>query len=185
MKKPLWRVRSSQYVVNSPYYRLRKDEVELPDGHVIGEYFVRESEGFVIIFALTAGNDVVMVEQYRYGNDCVNLELPAGTLAPGEEPLACAQRELAEETGYTAARWDLIGAPFTEPSRSKAKMYAFLAQGAVASGTQNLEPSEAIEVAVKPLHEVRALLQAGKIPSLSCTMTIYRALELLAGAKGA
>ena len=179
MEKPTWRVRSSQYVVDSPHFRLRKDELELPDGHVIPEYFVRESEGFVIIFALTPADEVVMIHQYRYGNDEVNLELPAGTLAPGEDPLECAKRELAEETGYTSDTWQLIGAPFAEPSRSKSRMYAFLARDARKTDVQNLDASEVIDVTLLPRHEVQRLIHNAQIASLACTMTIYRALDIL------
>lgn len=179
MEKPAWQVTASTYVIDSPHMRMRRDSLLLPDGTELPEYFVRESEGFTIVCAITTGGDVVMIEQYRYGNDAINLELPAGTLAPGEDALACAQRELLEETGYTAPRWEQIGAPFTEPSRSKAHMYAYLALDASETAPQQLDPSECLEVRVLPLERVRAMLRDDAIPSLACTMTLYRAFDVL------
>ena len=104
MDKPQWRVRSSSYVVDSPYMRLRADELELPDGTIVSNYYVRESFGFVTILALTTDRQVILVRQYRYGADSIHLELPAGMLIEGEAPQECALRELAEETGYEVAR---------------------------------------------------------------------------------
>ena len=63
MEKPLWRVRRSSYVVDSPYMRLRADELELPDGTIVPDYYVRESLGFVTILALTADRQV-----YSFGS---------------------------------------------------------------------------------------------------------------------
>ena len=116
MEKPAWRRRSSTYVVDSPHLRLRVDELELPDGTVIPNYYVRESAGFVIVFALTTEREVILVRQYRYGADAIHLELPAGTIDDGEDPRDCAIRELAEETGYEAGDVELIGSYRAEPA---------------------------------------------------------------------
>jgi len=109
MEKPVWRRQASAYVVDSPYMRLRVDRVELPDGTIIPEYYVREATGFVVVFALTPDDRVILVRQYRYGADAIHLELPAGTIDEGEDPQTCARRELAEETGYEVERIEAIG----------------------------------------------------------------------------
>ena len=106
MEKPLWRRRASTFVVDSPHLRLRVDELELPDGTVVADYYVRESEGFVVVFPVTADDRIVLVRQYRYGTDAIHLELPAGGLHAGEDPRDCAARELREETGYEATSWN-------------------------------------------------------------------------------
>ena len=109
MEKPQWRLRASRYVVDSPYMRLRMDEVELPDGTIVPNYYVRESRGYCVVVALTERRRVVLVRQYRYGSDAIHLELPAGMIDEGEEPHECALRELAEETGYEAERFEKVG----------------------------------------------------------------------------
>src|SRR5579872_3649919 len=102
MDRPLWRVTASHYVIDTPHLRLREDTVELPDGTIVERYFVRESRGFVVIFALTPDRRVVLVRQYKHGIGRVVLELPAGAIDPGETPMETARRELSEETGYEA-----------------------------------------------------------------------------------
>src|SRR5271165_2768555 len=129
MEKPGWRLRASRYIVDSPYLRLRVDEIELPDGTVVPNYYVRESQGFVAIVALTDDDQVVLVRQYRYGADSIHLEIPAGTLHDGEDPRECALRELAEETGYEVERCDLAARYFAEPVRSTAPAYVYIAGG--------------------------------------------------------
>jgi ADP-ribose pyrophosphatase len=179
MEKPLWRRRSSTYIIDSPHLRIRSDEVELPSGVVIPHYYVRESLGFVMIFALTPQREVVLVRQYRYGIDAVIVELPAGTIDPGEDPLACAQRELAEETGYTAPRWEPLGVVPAEPVRSNSCMHAYLAFDAVPTQAQNLDIAEAIEPFTVTLDGLRDLLRTGGLGAASCVAAAYTALERL------
>jgi ADP-ribose pyrophosphatase len=179
MEKPAWRRRSSTYVVDSPHLRLRVDELELPDGTVIPNYYVRESAGFVIVFALTTEREVILVRQYRYGADAIHLELPAGTIDEGEEPRDCAIRELAEETGYEAGDVRLIGSYRAEPARSTAFAYMFLATNAKRTRDPLLDPSEVIEVELEPLESFRHMLRDGRIDNGASIATGYKALDLL------
>jgi len=179
MEKPIWRVRSSTMLVDSPHLRLRCDDIELPDGTALPDYFVRESEGFVMIFALTTRREVILVRQYRYGNDSISLELPAGSRERNEDPLACAQRELLEETGFTAPRWEAFLHASAEPVRSTSTLTAYIAYDAECTAEQHLDPSEFIEVELAPLAEFARMLRAGAIDSVACIATGYAALERL------
>lgn len=179
MEKPVWRRRSSTYVVDTPFMRLRRDEIELPDGTVINDYFVRESSGFVVVFALTPDRRVVLVRQYRYAADALGLELPAGTLDAGEDPLACAQREFAEETGYQAEDWEQIGTFTAEPVRSTALAYVYLARGARATSPQRLDLTEHIEVELADLRDVRAMLRDGRLDAIASVAAAYVALDVI------
>jgi ADP-ribose pyrophosphatase len=179
MEKPVWRRRTSAYVVDSPYMRLRVDRVELPDGTVIPEYYVRESAGFVVVFALADDGRVVLVRQYRYGADSVGLELPAGTIDDGEDPQACAVRELAEETGYAAERILPIASFSAEPVRSTSRCHLFLATGARRTVEPKLDPTEVIEVELASLESFRAMLADGRIDSAAAIASGYRALDYL------
>lgn len=179
MKKPEWRVRSSTFVVDSPYMRLRADELELPDGTIVPNYYIRESAGFVIVFPVTQDERVVLIRQYRYGSNALHLELPAGGLDAGEEPLACAQRELLEETGYVAASWEEIGTYYAEPVRADAKAYMFLATGARKVAEPQPDPTEVLEVEIATVEEFRAMLRDETIDTGHVLVTGYRALEHL------
>jgi len=179
MEKPLWRVRSSTYLIESEHLRIRSDELELPSGVVLPNYYVRESYGFVMIFALTPAREVVLVRQYRYGIDQVILELPAGSIDRGEDPLLCAQRELREETGYTAARWEALSVTPAEPVRSNSYLHAFLAFDATSTHPQTLDLTEAIEPFTVPLEAIRPMLRADEFGAVSCVAVAYRALDAL------
>lgn len=145
--------------------RLRADEVELPDGTIVPNYYVRESDGFVAIVALTGDGQVVLVRQYRYGSDSIHLELPAGMLLEGEDPRECALRELAEETGYEVESCELAGRFYAEPVRSTACAYVYIGAGARQVHEPSLDPTEHLEVELAPLSEFRAMLADGRIDS--------------------
>ena len=174
-----WRVTASSYVVDSKFLRLRKDTIELPDGTVIDEYFVRETRGFVIIFALTRDRHVVLVRQYKHGVAQTLLELPAGAIDPGEEPIDTAVRELLEETGYEAESMELVRAYVTEPTSSNAVAHLFLARNAKKTQPQDLDVTENITVELVPLDNLRELVRNGTIDCLPQVGAIYTVLDKL------
>jgi ADP-ribose pyrophosphatase len=179
MEKPLWRVRASVYLVDSPHMRLRSDELELPDGTIVPNYFVRESRGFATILAVTPDEQAVLVRQYRYGSDAIHLELPAGMLSDDEDPRECALRELAEETGYGVESCDLIAEFLPEPVRSTARAYVFVGTGARKFTEPKLDATEHLEVEVLPLSSLREMLADGRIDAAASVAAGYRALEYL------
>ena len=181
----MWRRRASSFIVDSPHLRLRVDEVELPNGTVVPNYYVRESHGFVIAFPVTSDGRIVLVRQYRYGSDAIHLELPAGTLDPDEDPLACARRELLEETGYEAARWTFVTGYYAEPVRANAKARIYLALDARKVAEPALDPTEAMEVELATFDDFRAMLTDGRIDSGHTLVAGYRALDALEKLKGA
>ena len=179
MEKPQWKVRSSEYLVRSPHMILRRDTVELPNGHVIPDYFVRESNGFTVVVALTAEDRVVITREYRYGADSVGYELPAGTIDAGEEPLTCARRELFEETGYRAESFEFVASSFAEPVRSNSRAHIFLARGAHRVADPSLDVGETIAVEEVSLEELHAIARDGRMHSLSAIAAVYLALDAL------
>jgi ADP-ribose pyrophosphatase len=179
MEKPLWRVRRSSYVVDSPYMRLRADELELPDGTIVPDYYVRESFGFVTILALTADRQVILVRQYRYGADSIHLELPAGMLSDGEAPRECALRELAEETGYEVARCEPAAIYLPEPVRSTARAYVYVGFDARKTRDPQLDATEHLEVELASLPRLREMLANGTIDAGASIAAGYRALDYL------
>jgi ADP-ribose pyrophosphatase len=117
-----------------------------------------EHPGAVAIVAVDASNSVVLVRQLREPARRKLLELPAGTLDADEEPLASAQRELAEETGLTGGEWHHATTFWTTPGFCREQMHVFFAEG-VEDGEQRLEDDESIEVVRLPLADLPARLQ--------------------------
>ncbi len=180
MEKPRWRVRSSSYVIDSPYMRVRRDEVTLPNGTAIDDYYVRESDGFAFIFPVTQSGAVVLTEQYRYGADDITIELPAGNLEPGEDPQRCAQRELLEETGYDAHEFRLLGTYYAEPVRSRSQCIVYAALGARKVAEQHLDTTECIRAFEVSLDELRAIVASGRMNSLGSVAATLLGLSALA-----
>jgi 8-oxo-dGTP pyrophosphatase MutT (NUDIX family) len=172
-----WTVRSSTYRIDEPFLRVRKDTVELPDGTIIDNYFVRESRGFAIVAAITPERDVVLVRQYKHGVATITLELPAGMIDRGESPEECATRELAEETGYAGDPPKLLRSLFADPTGSNAIFHVFLIENAVRKFAQSLDTTEAIEVETTTIEDLHAAVRDGRIGSGSQVAAAYIALD--------
>ncbi|WP_434511901.1 NUDIX domain-containing protein [Desulfitobacterium sp. AusDCA] len=116
---------SQETVFKGRLLHINRDTVRLPNGAEATREVVRHP-GAVAIVAL-AGDDLLLVKQYRYPIDQETLEIPAGKLEPGETPEICAQRELREETGYRG-RLDYIGKFYSTPGFSDEIVHLFSAE---------------------------------------------------------
>jgi 8-oxo-dGTP pyrophosphatase MutT (NUDIX family) len=178
--KRRWQVAASEIVIDTPHLRLRRDAIVLPSGGRIENYFVRESRGFSVIFALTPDERVVLVRQYKHGIGRSVLELPAGAIDPGEAPLACASRELVEETGYASEAQLEHAATFAvDPTNSDAHFHLFIARDARPIGAQELDATEDIDVQLATFDELRRYVRDGTIEVGSHVAAIYFILDRL------
>jgi len=179
MTKRKWEILSSEYVVESPWYRLRRDACKLPDGTVIDPYYVREHAGFAVVFAMTGAGEVVFTRQYKHGYGDFVLELPAGAIEAGEDPLACAKRELEEETGYTAPAFVHVTDFIADPTSSTGRLFLFVAHQAVPDGVRSLDPTEDIETVLVPLDRVIDAIHDGRVCTQGQVAAIYTVLDNL------
>jgi ADP-ribose pyrophosphatase len=142
------------------------DRVRFPDGSQGELEMVRHSGASAVIpFASDpAGEDpqLLLIRQYRYAAERYLYEVPAGRLDPGEAPLACATRELLEETGCTAERVEFLTTIFTTPGFTDERIHLFMASG-LTRGESQRESDEFIEVVTRPLSEVLRLIESGEI----------------------
>ncbi len=135
--------------------------VRMPGGRVVRRDFVHYGGAAVILPVLDDGS-IVLIRNRRFAVNEHLLELPAGMLNDGEDPLAAAARELTEETGYTAGRIEPLGTFFTSPGSSDENMHAFLAQD-LSNGPQALEDYEQITVEVHSDAAVRERVREGTL----------------------
>ncbi len=140
---------------------LRVDTVILPDGHE-GQREVVEHSGAVAIIALPNDKDIILVRQYRKAVEQVLLEIPAGTLERNEEPLECARRELEEETGLKAERWQKILAYYSAPGFTNECLHIYMATGLTA-GENKPDHDEFVETVTMSLDEAYQSIFTGQI----------------------
>jgi 8-oxo-dGDP phosphatase len=124
-----WPVASSEVLADGSLVRLRRDMVRMPDGNLVGRDIL-EHPGAVAILALGADQRVLLIRQYRHPVGRLLWEIPAGLRDVAGEPLrVTAQRELLEEAGYRAARWQVLTDTFSTPGISTERLRIFLARG--------------------------------------------------------
>ncbi|WP_118193376.1 NUDIX hydrolase [Albibacterium indicum] len=158
MSKLTWRVLESSYLVRAPWAVLRKDVCEMPNGHVVPEYYVLEYPNWANIVALTNDNQFILVKQYRHGAGKDFLEIPGGVIDEGETALEAAQREMLEETGYEFESLEEICELYPNPATSNNITTTFLARGGVKKREQSLDSQEEIEVLLASADEVKEIL---------------------------
>jgi 8-oxo-dGTP pyrophosphatase MutT (NUDIX family) len=146
----------------------RVDHVRLPNG-AVAEREVVDHPGAVVIAALDAEGRLVLERQYRYAIDRDLVEFPAGVLEAGEDPDEAAVRELREEAGLEAGRWDRLGAFYSSPGFVHEKLYAYLARD-LRTVPRDLDFDEDIELEWVPLdgllHRPEYLVDAKTLAAL-------------------
>ena len=118
--------------------------------------------GAVVILAVLDDGQIILIRNRRHILNQYLIELPAGTLEKGEDPINCAGRELLEETGYVASRLKQIGSFFSSPGIMTEKMYAYAAYD-LQKSQQQLEDYEEIEVMTVPFEEAMNMIRDGRI----------------------
>jgi len=169
---------TSERIYEGKILNLRRDWVRLPDGNKASREVV-EHPGAVAIIALDKEGNVYLVRQYRHPIGQETLEVPAGKLDAGEEPLACARRELAEEAGLAAATWQLLLTFYTTPGFSNEIMYLFLASG-LEPYQEEADADEFLAVVRLPLPAAVNLIYQGAIKdakSIAGLLAVARTLE--------
>ncbi len=150
-----------EYRYRGKIVNLRVDKARLPNGaEAVRE--VIEHPGGVCVAALTDQEELLFVRQFRYPYQEVLLEIPAGKLAVGEDPLACGKRELKEETGAEAACYESLGKLYPSPGYCGEVIHMFLATG-LSYGEMRPDEDEFLEVERIPLEEAVQRILRGEI----------------------
>ena len=158
---------------------LTEDIVALPNEAVSIREVVHHPGG-VCVAAVDDERNVFVVRQYRYPFGRTLLELPAGKLEKGEDPLPAARRELSEETGLEAAVWRDMGHIYVSPGISTEKLYLYLATD-LRQGAAHPDPNEFLDVAWMDLAELVAMAERDEIHDAKTVIGALRAARLLAG----
>ena len=157
-----WKMLKESSVWNASFFTLKTQKYELPDGRIMPEYYSMEFADWVNVVALTRHQEVILVKQYRPPGQKSFLEIPGGGVED-PTPLAAAQRELEEETGFVSEQWTLLGSHYPNPSLLTNRMHTYLALDCERTGTVALDPYEDIEIELHPVSELSQLLLSGQI----------------------
>jgi 8-oxo-dGTP pyrophosphatase MutT (NUDIX family) len=157
-------VTRSEVVYEGAVWRVRRDVIDYPSGEITRDYI--DHPGAACVVALDDDGNVVLLSQYRHPVGCRNVEIPAGLLdIPGEDPLVCAKRELAEEAGLQATTWEHLMTLNVSPGGSNEIIHIYLAQGLSAATSDFVKTGEEVDLTVHvvPLSDAIEACFAGRI----------------------
>lgn len=150
----------AEVLLRSSKFRIERRRYPAPRGAVTRDIVVHP--GAVLVLPLLTDDEIVMIHNYRYAVEQELLELPAGTIDPGETPAACAARELEEETGYRAGRLEPVMDFYTSPGITDERMHCYAARDLVRTA-QKLAEGERIRTEIVPLSRAIDWIRAGRI----------------------
>lgn len=164
---------SSEEIFDGVAIHLFRDEILLPNGNK-GVREVIRHPGAVCVVPVTDDGNVIFVNQFRYAFNKVTLEVPAGKLEKGEDPLEAAMRELSEETGLSAKNVVYLGELYTTPALIDEVIHMYLATDLV-KGEQHLDEDEFINTLEMPLSEAVEKVMNGEIKDAKTQTILLKA----------
>jgi ADP-ribose pyrophosphatase len=161
------------------FLKVSRDRITLPDGTITEREYIRHP-GAVVILPLFDDGSVLLERQFRYPLGRVFIEFPAGKIDPGEDHLACAKRELQEETGYTARDWQFICTIHNAIAYSDEHLELFVARGLVA-GPARLDHGEFLDTFTATVPDLLELVRRGTITDVKTIIGTFWLEKIMAG----
>jgi ADP-ribose pyrophosphatase len=161
------------------FLKVTRDRIRLPDGVETHREFIRHP-GAVVILPVFEDGSVLLERQFRYPLNQVFIEYPAGKIDPGEDALACAKRELQEETGYTASEWTFVCTIHNAIAYSDEHLDLYLARG-LSAGQAKLDAGEFLDTFRATVPEMLAMVRSGQVTDVKTVIGTFWLEKILAG----
>ena len=168
-----------ELVYDGHFLKVQRDTIELPNGKQTGREYILHP-GAVVILPLFDDGTVLLERQFRYPMHQVFIEFPAGKIDAGEDTLACAKRELVEETGYTATDWQFVSTIHNAIAYSDEHLELYLARG-LTKGEQQLDDGEFLEVFTATIDELLQWVREGKVTDVKTIIGAFWLDKLRSG----
>lgn len=172
-------LRKTTLVDALPFLRVWIEQIELPDGHIIDDYYQVYLPDSVLIFARDPEGMVVVERAYKHGLRQVSLVLPAGGVEQGEQPLEAARRELLEETGYRSDRWSSLGTFQSNANQGGGRIFMFEALNAMKIAEPESGDLEEIEIVLLADADLADVIRRREMIALSSVTACSLALNEL------
>jgi ADP-ribose pyrophosphatase len=167
-------------VYDGHFLKVQRDNIALPDGKLTAREYILHP-GAVVILPLLDDGTVLLERQFRYPLDRVFIEFPAGKIDPGEDPLACAKRELLEETGYTASDWQFVCTIHNAIAYSDEHLELYVARGLV-PGQSQLDDGEFLETFSATVPQMLDWVRSGAITDVKTIIGAFWLDKITSGA---
>lgn len=158
-----WRRLGARPVAATRIFSVENVDYQHPDRPEPRDFYVVKAPDWVNVVALTPDRQLVLVRQFRFGIDDFSLEIPGGVIDAGEDPVAAGLRELREESGYAGTRARLLGSVHPNPAMQSNRCHLVLVEDARPTEALEWDRDEEFEIFTRPVDEVYALVQAGRI----------------------
>lgn len=170
-----WKVCDSRVVLKTPWFELHRESCRTASGHMVPEYYTWKKRDGVLVFPLTADNDVILIKQYRHGVGRVCIDYPGGGIDEDQTALDAAQHELVEETGFRADSFEPVGSYVMDSSYSNQTSHFMLARGCRKIAEPS-NPQEETLVFTVPLAEIVAFADSN-IQCVLCSLLTLKAFS--------
>lgn len=166
-------------VYSGKLLHVHRDEVRLPDGNTSFREYIRHP-GAVVVLPITDAGELILERQHRYPLGREFIEVPAGKIDPGEQTLACAQRELLEETGYKARDWRYVTTVYPCIGYADEQLIYYLAKGLEFEGHRR-DADEFLEIFTLPLEQALAMVKTGEICEVKTVIGLFWLEKIVSG----
>lgn len=173
-----WTVQASRLLFSDRWLRVRADNCTTAQGVAVAPYYVLEYPDWAHAVVFNALGEILTIRQYRHGSGCICAELPGGIIDPSDEsPLAGAQREVREETGYSATQWHALSSARPNPATHTNTLHAFVAYDAALVSPPAPDAAEEIEVGWVSVPALLALIDDGTFCQAQQIGSVFLALR--------